>query len=288
MPPMSRRRKLRLGASIVLGVLVVVLLGVLAASPRHRAFYLGELGARGENPGAAGGGSATEPHTPRTGRFARARTTVRVTVPTPDAEGRVRIPVADVVPATLPADGVPAGWDLKELSGKSDVELVRVDGRLALHLRTENSAFVLYRDVIVDPAVQSRLTWSWKVTRVPVNGDARDPSRNDQAVGIYVVFPRWPSPLSASEVLGYVRDSTAPVGTVVALRQAPNVRLLVVESGRDSLGEWRRHERNVVEDYTAVFGTPPRRVGKLAIMSDADHTRGIGEALVADVRFSRP
>ena len=71
-----------------------------------------------------------------------------MTVPTADAEGRVRIPVADVVPATLPADGVPAGWDLKELSGKSDIELVRADGRLALHLRSESSSFVLYRDVI--------------------------------------------------------------------------------------------------------------------------------------------
>jgi hypothetical protein len=210
-----------------------------------------------------------------------------VTVPTEDAEGRVRVPVADVVPPVLPADGVPAGWDLKELAGRPDIELVRADGRLALRLRSQGSAFVLHRDVVVDPAVQPRLTWTWKVTRVPVDGDARDPARNDQAVGIYVVFPRWPSPITTSEVLGYVRDTTAPVGTVVALRQAPNVRLLVVESGPERLGEWRRHERDVAQDYATVFGQPPGRVGKLALMSDADHTRGIGEALVADVRFSR-
>jgi hypothetical protein len=182
---------------------------------------------------------------------------------------------------------VPAGWDLKELVGRPDIELVRADGRLALRLHSENSAFILFRDVVIDPNVQPRLTWSWKVTRVPVNGDARDPARNDQAVGIYVVFPRWPSPITASEVLGYVRDSTAPVGAVVTLREAPNVRLLVVESGRDQLGEWRRHERDVVQDYTTIFGTPPGRVGKLAIMSDAEQTHGTGEALVADLRFSR-
>jgi hypothetical protein len=275
---------LRIGATVVLGALVVAMLVLLAVSPRHRAFYLGHLGARGE--------VAEEPpapeSSPRATRFARSRSTVRVTVPTEDAQGRVRVPVADVVPAALPAEGVPAGWDLRELAGRSDVELLRADGRLALRLRSASSAFVLYRDVVVDPAVQPRLTWSWKVTRVPVDGDARDPARNDQAVGIYVVFPRWPSPISASEVLGYVRDSTAPVGTIVTLRQAPNVRLLVVESGRERLGEWRRHERDVAQDYLAAFGTPPRRVGKLALMSDADHTRGVGEALVADLRFSRP
>jgi hypothetical protein len=256
---------------------------LLAVSPRHRAFYLGDLGARGDGAGDPASSEAAA----RATRFARARTTVRVTVPTEDAEGRVRVPVADVVPSVLPADGVPAGWDLKELVGRPDIELLRTDGRLALRLRSVGSAFVLHRDVLVDPAVQSRLAWSWKVTSVPVNGDARDPARNDQAVGVYVVFPRWPSPISSSEVLGYVRDSTAPVGTVVALRNAPNVRLLVVESGRDTLGEWRRHERDVALDYAAVFGAPPGRVGKLAIVSDADHTRGTGEALVADLRFSR-
>jgi hypothetical protein len=36
-----------------------------------------------------------------------------------------------------------------------------------------------------------------------------------------------------------------------------------------------------------VFGGPPGRVGKLAVMTDADHTRGLAEALVADLRFER-
>ena len=215
------------------------------------------------------------------------RTTVRVTVPTQDAEGRVRVPVADVVPAMLPADGVPAGWELKEFAGKPDIELLRVDGRLALKLRSQSSAFALYRDVVVDPAVQPRLAWTWKVTQLPVDGDARDPARNDHAVGVYVVFPRWPSPITSSEVLGYVWDTAAPVDTVVTLAGASNVRFLVVESGRDGLGQWRRHERDIAKDYAAVFGGAPGRVGKLALMTDADHTHGPAEALVADLRFQR-
>jgi hypothetical protein len=262
----------------------VVVVVLLAVSPRHRAFYLGDLGAAAKTSDAGGPPDAAPRASSRHGRY---RSTVRVTVPTQDAEGRVRVPVADLVPSALPADGVPAGWDLKEFAGKPDVELVRADGRLALRLRSTASAFVLHRDVVVDPSVQPQLAWSWKVTRLPTDGDARDPARNDQAVGLYVVFPRWPAPITTSEVLGYVWDSAAPVGTVVPLSKAPNVRLLVVESGRAALGEWRRYERDVVRDYTAVFGAPPGRVGKLALMTDADNTRGSGEALVADLLFSR-
>jgi len=266
----------------VFGGLIVGIAVLLAASPRHRAFYLGDLGAAVE--------STTEAPASDTSK-ARARvprrTTVRVTVPTQDAEGRVWVPVADVVPWLLPAEGVPAGWDVKEFYGKPDIELVRAEGRLALRLRSDASAFVLYRDVVVDPTMQPRLAWSWKVTQVPSHGDARDPRRNDQAIGVYVVFPRWPAPLTTSEVLGYIWDSAAPVGTVVRLEKAPNVRAIVVDSGRADLGRWRLHDRDVARDYLTVFGTPPGRVGKLAVMTDADHTRGVSEALVADLRFLR-
>jgi hypothetical protein len=266
-----------------LGTVAGLAIVLLAVSPRHRAFYLGPFGAA--EPTVAG--AATETSTRRAGRTARVRSNVRVTVPTPDAEGRVRVPVVDVVPWHLPAEGVPAGWDLKEFAGKPDIEIVRADGRLALRLRSESSSFALYRDVVVDPAVQPRLAWSWKVTALPVDGDARTPSRNDQAIGLYVVFPRWPAPITTSEVLGYVWDSAAPVGTVVTLGAAANVRLLVVQSGRAGLGAWQQHDRDVAKDYAAVFGASPGRVGKLALMTDADHTRGTGEALIADLRFQR-
>jgi len=280
----SRRRAIRLVITVVLGALVVAVGVILAVSPRHRTFYLGHLGGATDTARASANAETSAPR--GAGRGAR-RTTVRVTVPTQDAEGRVRVPVADLVPWALPAEGVPAGWDLKEFVGKPDVELVRADGRLALHLRSESSSFALYRDVVVDPNVQPRLAWSWKVTRLPIDGDARVPTRNDQAVGLYVVFPRWPAPLTTSEVLGYVWDSVAPVGTVVPLPNAPNVRLIVVESGVGGLKEWRSYDRDVARDYAAVFGAAPGRVGKLALMSDADDTRGVGEAFVADVRFQR-
>ena len=270
----------------MLGGLVIAVLVVLTVSPRHRAFYLGHLGGGGETVATEGGDAAPAGRAGRARRMAR--TTVRVTVPTQDAEGRVRVPVADVMPALLPADGVPLGWDLKEFAGgKPDVDLVRADGRVALRLRSESSSFALYRDVVIDPAVQPHLAWSWKVTKLPVDGDARDPQRNDQAIGVYIVFPRWPSPITTSEAIGYVWDSAAPVGTVVALPKAPNVRLVVVASGTHGVGQWHSYERDVVKDYTELFGTAPGRVGKLAVMTDADNTRGIGEALVTDLLFHR-
>jgi Protein of unknown function (DUF3047) len=281
----ARRRLARVVITVALATFVVAVGVILAVSPRHRAFYLGNLGRATE---AARVNATAENAAARgPGRGARHRTTVRVTVPTQDAQGRVRVPVADVVPWALPAEGVPAGWDLKEFAGKPEVELVRADGRLALRLRSESSSFALYRDVVVDPNAQPRLAWSWKVMRLPIDGDARHPARNDQAAGVYVVFPRWPAPITTSAILGYVWDTAAPVGTVVTVERAPNVRLIVVQSGVSGLKEWRRYDRDLARDYAAVFGAPPGRVGKLALMTDADDTRGLGEVFIADLLFQR-
>jgi len=204
-----------------------------------------------------------------------------------DSPGRIRIPVADLVPSRLPAEGVPRGWQLKEFAGQAAVDLVRSDGRVAVRLRSERASFALHRDVVVDLGAFPYLAWSWKVRRLPPAGDVRDTARDDQAAQLYVVFPRWPSPRSASDVIGYVWDSRAPVGTQLTHPRAPNVRIIVVESGGGKLDLWQRYQRNVADDYAALFGRPAPRVGTLALMVDSNDTRGAAEALIGDLVFSR-
>jgi len=158
---------------------------------------------------------------------------------------------------------------------------------VAVRLRSERASFALHRDVVVDLGAFPYLAWSWKVKRLPPAGDVRDTARDDQAAQLYVVFPRWPSPRSASDVIGYVWDSRAPVGTQLTHPRAPNVRIVVVESGGDKLDLWQRYQRNVADDYAALFGRPAPRVGTLALMVDSNDTRGAAEALIGDLVFSR-
>jgi hypothetical protein len=202
-------------------------------------------------------------------------------------DGRLDVPLADKIPASLPASGAPSGWSVKEFAGQADVELARIDGRLALRLRSDRSSFALYRDVVVDLAELPVLTWTWKVLKLPAGGDGRLASRNDQAAGVYVVFPRWPSPLTRSDVIGYIWDTSAPADTSFTHPRVDNIKLIVVESGRQQMGQWRRHQRNLADDYAALFNRKPPRVGKVAVMSDSNDTRTDAEALISSLGFSR-
>jgi hypothetical protein len=297
-----RRGRKRVGPAAVAALVVLVLLAgalVLLSNPRHRAFYFG-------------GGTATAPADEEPPRPSLPRAPFRLPappsfvgpaaaptvspvaavhpgrhVPQPDAEGRIRVPVADRPPRRLPAEGVPMGWQLKEFAGRAAIELVRGDRGLAVRLRSAQASFALYRDVIVDFRESPFLAWRWRVARLPAAGDVRERSTDDQAAQVYVIFPRWPAPLANSEVLGYLWDSRAPVGTRLTSSKAPNVRLIVVESGASRLDTWQRQERNVAEDYATLFGRQPPRAGQLALMIDANDTRGDAEAFFADIVFSR-
>jgi hypothetical protein len=263
--------------------LLAVGVAVLLANPRHRAFYFGPAADEGAS-GARRPGLASFPRTQPTRETAWPE---GARVPTPDAEGRIVVPVADQTPWRLPVEGAPPGWLLREFAGNPASELVRTDGRLALRLRADRASFAVYRDVVLDPAQFAYLTWSWKVMRLPPQGDVRYADRNDQAAQVYVIFPRWPHALTASDVIGYVWDSHAPSGTRTAFARAPNVRVIVVQSGVARTEGWVLEQRNLAQDYTALFGRRAPRVGAVALMIDADDTQGEAEAYFGDLTFSR-
>jgi hypothetical protein len=89
-------------------------------------------------------------------------------------------------------------------------------------------------------------------------------------------------------VIGYVWDSRAPVGTTLTHPRAPNVRIVVLQSGSGRLDTWVREQRNVAEDYRMLFGRQPPRAGKLALMIDSNDTWSGAEAWFGDLTFSRP
>jgi len=254
--------------------------GVLWSNPRHRAFYFGRRA--GPPPASGLGDSAGAPAVSPVAALIPGRR-----VPLPDAAGRIVVRVADRVSRQLPVEGVPPGWTLREFAGRASIELVRAESGPALSLRSSQASFALYRDVIVDLREFPLLTWSWKVVRLPAAGDVRHAATDDEAAQVYVIFPRWPAPFTNSDVIGYVWDSRAPVGTQLTSPKAANVRVVVVESGTSRLGAWQRQERNVAADYAALFGRQPPRVGQVAVMIDSDDTRGDAGALFGDLVFSR-
>jgi hypothetical protein len=75
------------------------------------------------------------------------------------------------------------------------------------------------------------------------------------------------------------------VGTEIRTRSPVDRWLIVLRSGEAGLGSWQREARNVVQDYTRLFGQPPSSVTAVGVEShseDADHE---SEVMIGRVTF---
>ncbi len=117
------------------------------------------------------------------------------------------------------------------------------------------------------------LSWRWRVNEIPPGADERYTETNDTPASVAVIYgTRFPfTPI----VIRWVWSSTLPVGAVAYRPGRGRPYVIVVGSGSDRLGEWVTVERNLVEDYRAIFGKePPNEPKAIQISTDANRTEG--------------
>jgi len=131
------------------------------------------------------------------------------------------------------------------------------------------------------------LEWTWKGVVLPTNADCRKKSADDQAAQLYVVWPRFPEAVR-SQIIGYIWDTTAPVGTIVKSEKTATVTYVVVRSGPADLGKWLTERRNVAEDYRKIYGTAPDNPGMISLAIDSDDTSSSSESFFGAILFKKP
>lgn len=180
------------------------------------------------------------------------------------------------------ARGVPAGWQVKEKSGKADFAVVK-DGDLhALMLRSADTSFSLQKEVKVDVKQYPVLSWKWKVTKLPKDGDFRKSKTDDQAAQLFLAFTK-------TKAIVYIWDTTAPQGLMESTSPVPfmTVKVVVVRSGPAELGKWITEIRNVYDDYKKLYGDEPPAVSGMRLQINSQHTETSAESWFADVVFKK-
>lgn len=125
------------------------------------------------------------------------------------------------------------------------------------------------------------LSWKWRVTDIPEGANEDEDGKNDAAASIYVVFDMGRVALfkRVPKSIRYTWSSTLKEGTELS-EFFGNQKIVVVESGKEGLGEWHTFQRNIMEDYRRLFGdNPPKKPLAILILSDGNST---GNTAVAD------
>jgi hypothetical protein len=180
------------------------------------------------------------------------------------------------------SSGTTAGWQLKEKSGKADVAVLKDGDVSAVRFRSVDASFSLQKEVHVDIKQFPILTWKWKVTKLPVGGDFRKSTTDDQASQLFVAFTKAKS-------IVYIWDTSAPLGLTEDTTPVPfmHIKVVVVRTGAVDTGKWVTETRNVYEDYKKLFGEEPPLVSGMRLQINSQHTKTSAESYFADVVFKK-
>jgi Protein of unknown function (DUF3047) len=192
--------------------------------------------------------------------------------------------------APLGHQGIPPGWAKQGWGHPAyDFTVAEADGRRVLHLKSAGDSSNINKDIrgMARLAETPVLEWTWKVVTLPKGGDARRAETDDEAAQLYVVWPKFPQAVR-SQIIGYIWDSTAPVGSVFKSKKSGTVTYVVVRSGSRDLGKWVTERRNVVEDFKRIYGNEIEDPGGLSIGIDSDDVKGTAEAFVGAIQFRKP
>ena len=198
--------------------------------------------------------------------------------------------VADWSKYAVGTKGIPDGWKGGSWgSPQYDFAVIDNDGQRLLHLKSNGDSSTLSTEIKgkVNLNETPILEWRWRVTKLPKGADARKSATDDEAGQVYVGWPRFPEAVR-SRIIGYIWDTTAPVGSDFKSEKTGTVHYIVVESGPAKLGQWITERRNVVEDFKKVYGETPPNPGALSISIDSDDTKSSAEAFVGRILFRKP
>jgi len=188
------------------------------------------------------------------------------------------------------ATGIPPGWQGQNWgSPKYDFEIVTDDGRKALHMKSANEGSTISKDIKGKINLKDTpfLEWSWKVTVLPKGADSCKKALDDQAAQIFVVWPRFPEAVR-SRIIGYVWDTTEPVGTICKSEKTGTVTYIVLRSGTAELGKWLTERRNVAEDFKKVYGDAADDPSALSVAIDSNDTNSTAESYFGPILFKKP
>jgi hypothetical protein len=184
------------------------------------------------------------------------------------------------------ANGSLTGWQEKSFAGKTDYQLVSLEGEQVLQASSSASASGLFKESSINLKKYPYLNWRWRVENRIESGDERKKTGDDYVARLYLVINHkyffW-----KSLAISYVWANKSEKGEIWNNAFAGDaVKMFALRSAEDATGTWKIEKRNVYEDLKKAFGEAISTIDAVAIMTDTDNSSSKAKAYYADIYFS--
>ena len=222
-----------------------------------------------------------------------------------------QLPAQEELPkfsAETAREGTPNGWNFYRIAPFKKNTVYRLEnyqGKTVLSANSKTSASGLAVKLRPRQANNLMLQWEWKATNPIVNADNADGYADDAPLRILVAFDGNKSKLPLKEkmtfemanlisgqempyaTLMYIWSGKSPVDTIITNAHTSRIKMIVVDSGWDNLGQWHQHQRDLAADYKRAYGEAPGEVIGIALLTDTDNTKSEARAYYGDIELVR-
>jgi len=205
-------------------------------------------------------------------------------------------------------EGMPSGWNFYRIAPFKKNTVYRLEtyqGKTVLSANSKTSASGLAVKLRPRQASNLWLQWEWKAINPISNADNADGYTDDAPLRILVAFDGNKSKLPLKEkmtfemaslisgqempyaTLMYIWSGKSPVDTIISNAHTSRIKMIVVDSGWDNLGQWHKHQRDLAADYKRAYGEAPGEVIGIALLTDTDNTKSETRAIYGDIELIR-
>ena len=222
-----------------------------------------------------------------------------------------QLPAQEELPkfsAETARNGMPNGWNFYRIAPFKKNTVYRLEsyqGKTVLSANSKTSASGLAVKLRPRQASNLLLQWEWKALNPIVNADNADGYADDAPLRILVAFDGNKSKLPLKEkmtfemanlisgqempyaTLMYIWSGKSPVDSIITNAHTSRIKMIVVDSGWDNLGQWHKHQRDLAADYKRAYGEAPGEVIGIALLTDTDNTKSETRAFYGDIELIR-
>jgi hypothetical protein len=222
-----------------------------------------------------------------------------------------QIPAQEDLPkfsAEAAKEGMPQGWSFYRIAPYKKNTVYRLEnyqGRTVLSANSKIAASGLAVKLRPKRAANLWLQWEWKALNAMPEADNSQGYSDDAPLRILVAFDGNKSKLSLKErmnfemanlisgqempyaTLMYIWSGKSPVDSIITNAHTSRIKMIVVDSGWDNLGQWHKHQRDLSADYKLAYGETPGDVIGIALLTDTDNTKSETRAFYGDIELVR-
>jgi Protein of unknown function (DUF3047) len=196
-------------------------------------------------------------------------------------------------------------WTLTPSKNKTQYSLRRYQGKTVIHADANSSASGLMVPLKPRTIFGKEIIWEWKALGHIADADNSQGHTDDAPLRLMLAFDGDKSKLSlrdqmAFELAHLISGQEMPYATLMYIWSSihhekeiiPNkytsrLKMIIVDSGDEHIGEWRKHRRNIEEDYRNAFQEAPGKLIAVGIMTDTDNTKSLVKAIYGDIEIKK-